>query len=137
MSNIWGRAALLAVLTGVTGLGIARLLVVECVRVPAGGGSRCGPFVHAYDYLAIVAFIGGWACVQVILRSKRHRADWRPALGVTAGALISAGVIMAVAPSAAAGVMLVLGLVAPQLARRYGREPQPESHRRRMERRNE
>ncbi|MGW7356398.1 hypothetical protein ACWGI0_06950 [Streptomyces sp. NPDC054802] len=137
MSNIWGRAVLLAVLTGVTGLGIARLLVVECVRVPAGGGSRCGAFVHAYDYLAIVAFIGGWACVQVLLRSKRYRADWRPALGVTAGALISAGVIMAVAPSAAAGVMLVLGLVAPQLARRYGREPQPENHRRRMERSNE
>ncbi|MEJ1202916.1 MULTISPECIES: hypothetical protein [unclassified Streptomyces] len=132
MSNIWGRAVLLALLTGVTGLGIARLLVVDCVRVPAGGGSRCGAFVHAYDYLAIVASIGGWGCVQVLLRSRRYRADWRPALGVTAGALISAGVIMAVAPSArfAAGVMLVLGLVAPQLARRYEREPQPENHRR-------
>ncbi|MEU3900650.1 hypothetical protein [Streptomyces sp. NPDC045251] len=132
MSNIWGRAVLLALLTGVTGLGIARLLVVDCVRVPAGGGIRCGAFVHAYDYLAIVASIGGWGCVQVLLRSKGYRADWRPALGVTAGALISAGVIMAVAPSArfAAGVMLVLGLVAPQLARRYEREPQPENHRR-------
>jgi hypothetical protein len=136
MSNIWGRAVLLAVLTGVTGLGIARLLVVECVRVPAGGGSRCGAFVHAYDYLAIVASVGGWGCVQLLLRSKRYRADWRPALGVTAGALISAGVIMAVAPSAAAGVMLVLGLVAPQLARRYGREPQPENHRLPWERSN-
>ncbi|MDI9883058.1 hypothetical protein QMZ92_01240 [Streptomyces sp. HNM0645] len=65
------------------------------------------------------------------------RGELHPALGVTAGALISAGVIMAVAPSAAAGVMLVLGLVAPQLARRYGREPQPENHRRRTERSNE
>ncbi|MFE0803443.1 hypothetical protein [Streptomyces sp. NPDC058812] len=137
MSNIWGRAVLLAVLTGVTGLGIGRFLVAECVRVPAGVGSRCGAFIHAYDYLAIVASIGGWGCAQLLLRSKRYRADWRPALGVTAGALISAGVILAVAPSAAAGVMLVLGLAAPQLARRYAREPQPENHRRRMERSNE
>lgn len=137
MSDIWGRAALLALLTGVTALGLGRLLVVECVRIPAGGGSRCGAFVHAYDYLAIVASMGGWGCAQLLLRSKRYRADWRPALGVTAGALVSAGVIMAVAPSAAAGVMVVLGLAAPQLARRYGREPLLENHRLPWERSNE
>lgn len=117
MRATWVGAAFAAAAVLALGWGLAGMVGMECAPHPKAGA--CAIPDSGWKYLA--AFVAGIVVLVVPIKAGFYRTDWRPALGVSVGAVAGTAVVLSMGSAPFhwifALVLIAAGALAPWLAR--------------------